>query len=206
MFNCNTPLQYQISNWKQLSKCLSNNSKELHIKVTEFIQDDRLSGTRIAVHHDVFGVLFSYIVDASGSIISDFDPNISPNLTVDQILIQLAKFGFLVKFKENENLSGDQIQYLMTLDSLHFDKLRILNFWKSVNGVKQFTTVVVAFQVQYLPDWLNSGYSPNQDEYTTALNNGWAINLSSISKDKHYRWDWLYNWVANISDIISDNI
>ena len=22
---------------------------------------------------------------------------------------------------------------------------------------------------------------------------------------KKYRWDWLYNWVANIDDIISDN-
>lgn len=205
MYPYRTPLRYQISNWKQLPNCKSNNSKQLHLHVTDFIQNNDINGVRITLNHDVYGELFSYVVNASGSLVSTFDKDIEYELTTDDILTQLAKYGFLITFHSWEDLSGDQVQYLMTLQNLHFDKIRLLNVWDAPNGVKEFKLHVVAFQVEQLPDWLNAGYAPPKTEFLDALNSGYAINISAISETRNYRWDWLYNWVADIGDILADN-
>lgn len=205
MYPYRTPLRYQISNWKQLPNCKSNNSKQLHLHVTDFIQNNDINGVRITLNHDVYGELFSYVVNASGSLVSTFDKDIEYELTTDDILTQLAKYGFLITFHSWEDLSGDQVQYLMTLQNLHFDKIRLLNVWDAPNGVKEFKLHVVAFQVEQLPDWLNAGYAPSKTEFLDALNSGYAINISAISETRNYRWDWLYNWVADIGDILADN-
>ena len=203
---CVPPLRYQISNWHQLSKCKSNNSKSLYISVTDFIQDNRLSGLRIQVMHNVFGALFTYIVGAKGGLVSKVYNSETHELSTDQILLELGKYGFYITFKEYENLGGDQLAYLMTLQSLHFDKLRLLNAWDAPNGVKEFTQYIVAFNVEQNPDWLNAGYAPSQSEFVEALTNGSAINLTSISETRNFRWDWLYNWVADIDDILKSNM
>lgn len=205
MYPYRTPLRYQISNWKQLPNCKSNNSKQLHLHVTDFIQNNDINGVRITLDHDVYGQLFSYVVNASGSLVSTFDKDIKYELTTDDILIQLAKYGFLITFHSWEDLSGDQVQYLMTLQNLHFDKIRLLSVWDAPNGVKEFKLHVVAFQVEQLPDWLNAGYAPSKTEFLDALNSGYAINISAISETRNYRWDWLYNWVADIGDVLADN-
>lgn len=205
MYPYRTPLRYQISNWKQLPNCKSNNSKQLHLHVTDFIQNNDINGVRITLDHDVYGQLFSYVVNASGSLVSTFDKDIKYELTTDDILIQLAKYGFLITFHSWEDLSGDQVQYLMTLQNLHFDKIRLLSVWDAPNGVKEFKLHVVAFQVEQLPDWLNAGYAPSKTEFLDALNSGYAINISAISETRNYRWGWLYNWVADIGDVLADN-
>lgn len=205
MYPYRTPLRYQISNWKQLPNCKSNNSKQLHLHVTDFIQNNDINGVRITLDHDVYGELFSYVVNASGSLVSTFDKDIEYELTTDEILTQLAKYGFLITFHSWEDLSGDQVQYLMTLQNLHFDKIRLLSVWDAPNGVKEFKLHVVAFQVEQLPDWLNAGYAPSKTEFLDALNSGYAINISAISETRNYRWDWLYNWVADIGDVLADN-
>ena len=205
MYPYRTPLRYQISNWKQLPNCKSNNSKQLHLHVTDFIQNNDIKGVRITLDHDVYGELFSYVVNASGSLVSTFDKDIEYELTTDEILTQLAKYGFLITFHSWEDLSGDQVQYLMTLQNLHFDKIRLLSVWDAPNGVKEFKLHVVAFQVEQLPDWLNAGYAPSKTEFLDALNSGYAINISAISETRNYRWDWLYNWVADIGDVLADN-
>ena len=199
------PLRYEISNWKQLPRCKSNNSKQLHIHVTDFIQNNDILGLRITLEHEVYGELFSYIVNASGGLVSTFNNDIEYELTTDEILTQLAKYGFLITFHSWEDLSSDQVQYLMTLQNLHFDKIRLLSVWDTPNGVKEFKLHVVAFQVEQLPDWLNSGYAPSKKEFINALNSGYAINISAISETRNYRWDWLYNWVADIGDVLADN-
>lgn len=205
MYPYRTPLRYQISNWKQLPNCKSNNSKQLHLHVTDFIQNKDITGVRITLEHEIYGELFSYVVNASGSLVSTFDKDIKYELTTDDILTQLAKYGFLITFHSWEDLSGDQVQYLMTLQNLHFDKIRLLSVWDAPNGVKEFKLHVVAFQVEQLPDWLNAGYAPSKTEFLDALNSGYAINISAISETRNYRWDWLYNWVADIGDVLADN-
>ena len=91
----------------------------------------------------------------------------------------------------------------LELNRLKADFNYSLNRYKK--AVKVFETYVVAFNVSENVQWLNSGYSPNRTEFNRSLENGTAMNLTNISNTKKYRWDWLYNWVANIDDIISDN-
>lgn len=199
------PLRYQISSWDQLPDCLSNNSKELHLHVTNFIQDARLCGKRITIEHDVFGVLFAVVVDPAGSIVSQFGDGVEYGISTNQILSELARYGFLITYKQYGKLPGDLVQYLMTLIQLKFDKIRILNVWDMVHSRKEFKWYVVAFKIPDLPQWLNSGYAPSKKEFLDALESGNAINLSVIGEAQRFDWSWLYNWVADIGDIIEDN-
>lgn len=199
------PLRYRISNWKQLSKCESNNSRDLHIVVTSFLNDKRISGTRIKVEHDLFGTMFSTIVDVHGTLVTTMDDGMIYELTTGQILEELRKWGFYVEYNPIENLSGSQLQYLMTLNNLHYDKIRILSVWDAPSGTKEFKNCVVGFNSEQNGDWLNSWYSPSKTEFLDALNNGTAINISAISDTQNYRWDWLYGWVGDINDILAEN-
>lgn len=198
------PLRYNISDWHQLTDVRSNNSRDLFITVTDFVQDKRLSGTRIQVNHRDFGVLFTCLVNAHGNMISELEENIIYELTPKQILLQLEVFGFFVTFEPKKHLSGNQISFLMTLKGLGYDKLRVLNVWYSENGVKVFKWYIVAFNIKQNPDWINNGYSPSEKEYATALQNGSAVNVSALSNEKHWDWSWL-SYVANIDDILEDN-
>lgn len=196
------PLRYQISNWRQLPACKSNTSRDLCIRVTDFIQDRRLSGLRIEVVHVEFGVLFAYVVHAKGTLIpKDVQYGLITELSVTQILSELAKYGFFITFHEYEQLPGDQIAYLSTLNQLKFDKLRML----SVHDGDDAITYVVAFNVSQNSRWLDIRYCPSKKEFLEALKNGSAINVSAICKGKGFVWDWLYDWVADIDDIIADN-
>lgn len=201
------PLEYRISSWKQLPQCLSNNSRELSIKVTDFIQDDRISGLRIAVYHTTFGVLFATVLDAAGSMISTGYNRIVSEMKPESILSELAKFGFIIEYEPATKLKGDQIQYLMTLKNLHFDKIRLMDVYKQddVTGTKSTQTFVVAFNVEKNSNWLNNDYSCSIVEFADALTNGSAMNITGISETRNYNWTWLSEFVANIDDIIRDN-
>lgn len=201
------PLRYKLSSWRQLPKCMSNNSRELHISVTDFIQTDLLEGIRIQVNHDKFGVLFACVVNAGGRLISCAKCNQIYEFTPTQILSELEKYGFIIEYNPEANLSGNQIQYLMTLDQLGFDKIRIMNVYEvdSVTGASVYSTNVVAFNASFNPNWLNNGYACDRKEFTEALNNGSAANLTNISETKKYSWSWLSGFVANINDVIKDN-
>ena len=199
------PLRYNISSWNQLTQCMSNNSRDLSISVSEIVQDDRFSGTIIRVEHRLFGVLFACTVDSSGPLLTPGDDGDLIEFTTEQILKELAKFGFIVTYCPMEHLDGDQVQYLLTLNQLGFQKIRTMYVYKyDRQGIRSDDLVIVAFNIEPNPKWLDNGYSPHESEYLEALNNGSAINISAISKDKKFRWDWL-TFVANIRDIIKDN-
>lgn len=133
------PLKYNISDWHQLKDVKSNNSRDLYILVSDLIQNDRLTGLRIQVLHKAFGVLFACILNAQGSIVSEFNNNMTLELTTKQIIGELKKYGFLVSYNPRNHLPGNQIEYLMTLKGLGYDKLRILNVWHIENGIKNFS-------------------------------------------------------------------
>lgn len=201
------PLRYKISSWRQLPQCMSNNSRELHISVTDFIQCDILSGFRIQIKHDKLGILFACVLNSSGTLVSCPKCNATYEFTPSQILSELEKYGFLVEYNPEANLSGDQLQYLMTLNDLHYDKIRLLNVWEidSITGEKIYNTQVVAFISSVNPYWLNNGYSCSKSEFNSALNSGSACNLTMISDTRKYNWSWLSGFVANIEDVIQDN-
>lgn len=199
------PLRYNISSWDQLPGCMSNNSRDLHIRVSKILNDSRLSGTVIRVEHDDFGTLFACMVSASGPLLSDNDVSIVPEMSTSAILSELAKFGFLVTYSPQTHLDGEQLQYLMTLNQLGFEKIRLLNvhMYQKDGRVKD-EPIVVAFKIEKNGDWLNNGYSPYEAEFLAALKHGTAVNISAISKEKKFKWDWL-TYVANIDDIVKDN-
>lgn len=199
----NPALKYRISSWKQLPKCLSNNSKYLHIRVGEYTANT-LSGTRILIEHELLGTLFACLVNAHGELLCKNSQDVIFELTPTQILQELEKFGFFVIYNPVSDLSGDQIDFLITINKLKYDKIRILSVWNIEHGAKQLKEYVVAFLAQDNPQWLNASYSPSHSEFVSALSQGTAFNVSSLSECAQYNWAWLHNFVANIDDVISD--
>lgn len=200
------PLRYRISDWKQASRCLSNTDKNLRISITDFTQDKNLQGLRIQVKHDKYGVVFSHIIKASGDIIVPYqtEPALVFELTTEQILKELSKFGFIIEYVDNYDIPIDQLELLMSIQKFKYDKIRILNVWDVENGAKQYKTQVVVFMSDANPNWLNAGYAASRQEFTDALNSGTAMNLTNMSDVYKYRWDWLVNAVMNIEDILKE--
>lgn len=199
-------LRYNISNWDQLSKCRSNNSADLYITVDHVFNDNRLNGTIIRVTHSDFGVLFVCTVNSSGTILTpDPESGIISEFTTDQILKELNKFGFDVTFNLEAGLSGDQINYLMTLDALGFDKIRTLDVY-TYDGIgnREFNQYIVAFNIEKCSKWIDQNYSESEKDFLSALNGGGAMNLTYVSQTNQFNWSWL-DYVANIEDIIRDN-
>ncbi len=199
------PLRYNISNLRQLTGCLSNNSRDLRIHVTEFYNQITLRGLRISVDHTILGTLFACVLDAEGDVVTEYDSGEQkPEITVEQILKEIEKYGFYVSFNPKEHLKGSQIQYLMTVGKLGFNKIRVITIWDAPIGVKEFKWYVVVFKSKALPGWLNNAYSPSRKEFEKALTDGVAINITDICECHKYRWDWL-DYVGNVDDIILDN-
>lgn len=199
------PLRYRISDWSQLALCRSNNDADMRIEVTSFILNDDLGGTRISIVHPSFGNLFTYIVGSCGSLVaSSRNGEYISELTPGEILNELERFGFLVEFSPKEMISGKQIQYLMTLQELGYDKIRILPVHRTHLGEEVFTSYVVAFNVSKHERWLEVKYSPSTKEFETSCIDGTAYNISNVPATKHFRWDWLEGWIGDIRDIIRD--
>lgn len=163
-----------------------------------------MCGFRITVEHDDFGTLFAYVLNAEGSLITKYD-DIAEEFSPAVLLNELKRYGFLIDYNPVKQLTGNQITFLMTINQLHFDKIRVLNVWDSSSGVKLFKNHVVAFKSDPLGDWLNSGYSPSIEEYTDAVTSGAAMDIGIISEAQNMDWSWLVGWVGAIDEILEDN-
>ena len=196
-------LRYNISDWRQLSQCMSNISTEYHIRV-RMSNYDKLVGTVIEVYHDRLGALFTYLTEAHGDLIDARETG-APDMSVDEILDELSRFGFIVTFQRRAYLSVDQVEYLKSIRGLNFDKLRVLYVYQyTVTGAKHKVPHVVAFNVEKNVQWLDTSYVASLTEFTNSLDNGSAINLDDISKKSNFKWNWL-DYVANIDDVLADN-
>ena len=198
------PLRYNISSWLQLPECKSNNSADLYITVKQVIDDGshRLTGLIILVQHNQYGTLFACMVNADGSLLTK-DPNseIIWEFTTDEITKILATFGFDITFHINQNLSGEQISYLMTVSDLGFDKLRRL-IVQGLDG--KYSEYIVVFNVAKCPEWIANDYVCGIKPFLNALQTSGAMNLTDLEPTKGFDWTWL-TYVANIDDIIEDN-
>jgi hypothetical protein len=198
------PLRYNISNWLQLSECRSNNSTDLYITVKQVFDDGshRLSGVIILVNHNQYGTLFACLVNASGTLLTA-NPNsgIIQEFTTDQICEVLHTFGFEVTFEINQHLGGEQISYLITLNDLGFDKLRMLEV-QQLDGT--YANYLVAFNVEKCPKWISNTFTCGRKPFFEALNSSGAMNLTDLKQTKDFDWTWL-TYVADIEDIIRDN-
>lgn len=200
-----TTLQYRISDWRQLDTCLSNNSRDLRIETTVLLNNKHINGLRISVIHSIFGVLFTCVVGAKGSVVSKDDTGFLQEFTPAQILAELKKYGFNVIYSPVEHLLGNQLEYLATINKIGFDKIRILSVYDTPLGVKEFKTHVVVFNSKGLDDWMNAGYSPSIKEYQDALSKGKCMCIDEISDKHNFNWSFLHNTVMNVYDILADN-
>ena len=198
------PLRYEITDWHQATEARSNTDADLRIKVTDFINDERLTGLRISVCHPEFGVLFTCVLNAHGTMVTEINENMTYELTTDQILAALAKYGFIIVYKQKSELPADQIAFLQSLLNLGFDKLRIIEVYKTEFGERQYLPYIVVFNVTENPTWLNINHNASFAEFTEALVNGSAANISAPTEAHGWSWGWL-NFVANIQDILDEN-
>lgn len=197
----NQPLRYRVSSWRQLPDCMSNTSRQLHIHVADIYYRHDFSGFRISIDHEMFGTLYAVTLNAKGSIVYEADHECDQYTSTQAILAMIRKYGFLVDYSPMDDLPSAQIEYLISLRDLKYDKIRVLNVWKTIHGEQQFTQYIVGFKVANHEYWLNNDYSPSETEFINALVDGSAINVTKIGREHNFNWDWL-TYVANIDDII----
>jgi hypothetical protein len=205
LMNCKQ-LRYRISDWSQLPQTLSNNSTQLKIGVSDINNPPELTGTRIQVRHQTLGVLSSYVVNAQGDMITELDLNVTYELTTEQILAELAKWGFDITYVPKLSLPDRQVEYLTTLKGLEFDKIRILTVYDHANLTAESHWYVIGFNAKQNPYWLNNMYAVRREEFYKSLNNGSAINITGISDTNNWSWSWLAGKVLSIDDILTDRI
>lgn len=197
-------LTYKISSWTQIGECLSNTDKKLHAVCSKIVSTS-LQGLVVRVEHEDFGCLFSYLVDGSGPAISD--QSITP-LSTQEILDQLRRLGFYIIYEEEKQLPGSLLNYLITLDGLEFDKIRILyvDMPAPMPGEDvEPKYYVVAFKVKDHPEWIHNTYRATEDEIIQGTMAGTAINVSAMSEKLNFNWGFLKDYVLNIKDILEEN-
>ena len=195
----NAPLRYRIDSWDSLTQCLSNTSRDLWIDVNKAISNDKFCGTVISVKHPEFGTLFACVVDGQGELLD----NEVPMLAAKEILNQLALFGFYVEFSGVVALSTKQLKLLKSAYDLGMNKIRVMSVYGS--DVESAKTYIVAFDDAKNGDWLNNMYSPSRAEFSKALLDGVAANISAASKKDNMNWSWLEGSVMNIYDILTSH-
>ena len=194
---------YAITDWHQLKGIQSNNSRYLHITVADLIQADILTGLRIRVKHEQYGPLYTVVLNAQGTLVTEVNNNIVVEPTTDEILAELRKWGFVVQFDQALNLPQGQIDFLAELKTLGYDKLRILPVYTMEYGEPQYKPYIVVFNVTNNEDWLINTYAAPEKEFLNALKEGSAVNISATSKANVWSWSWL-TFVANIDDILNE--
>lgn len=201
-------LRYEITDWSQVTSCLSNNDRNLRLRYIE-ISDEDLVGKLVLVEHVVYGTLFACLVEGEGRLLSAPDPNNKDCLHVfrmEDILMELWKFGFDIQFKKEKKLTGEQLDYLMNLNGLGFDKLRFITVvLPYVPNQPKYRQVVVGFMVRNHPKWLDNTYQCPESEFQKAIEDGTVINLTAISRSKNFDWSFLKDFVLSINDILAVN-
>lgn len=204
---CNDKLRYEIDSWDEITECQSNNSPKLHLTY-DVALGRSLSGQIIRVEHDDYGCLFSYVVEASG-----VDVSCAPNGTVfqlatDELLMELEKYGFIVKFSKCLQLSDAQYQLLMSSQLLGMSKIRIM-YVDMTEKRNRFDDdyerkpYLVMFKMDKLPMWLSNGKVCSKQEFEDALAKGYAVNLTECEGGLHGNdWSFLTDKVLNVSDIL----
>lgn len=203
-------LRYEIDSWDQVSGCLSNNSKSLKLTCTE-IFDQSLTGTVIRVEHERYGCLFAYLVSGSGSILEYMPSGVLHELSTEDVLMELEKFGFIIKLSKKLEVNDDQYSLLITAKQLGMDKIRIMYVdtpprarYDAYQFTYTRTAYLVCFKSSDLSSWLDNQKVCTAFEFSKAVQTGKSINLTEAQGGlKGNNWSFLFDKVLNLDDILS---
>lgn len=203
----NTPLRYEISSWDEVPQCLSNNSKHLHLTY-DSVMDKQLTGGIVRVQHDKYGCLFAYLVNASGSLLYISDDGTLFELEPCQLLKELEKYGFFIKFEHKFVINDEQFQLLVTASGLGMDKIRIM-YVDTPSRNKKVVNVKIAYLVAFKSGvnskWLSNTYESSFNEFNYALVSGTCVNLTKCKGGlvPPNNWKFLEDKVLNISNVLN---
>lgn len=199
------PLRYKISSWDEVRHIQSNNSPKLKLQTADIVGPD-LRGLVIRVNHDDYGCLFSTLINARGPLLNQ-QSSAYELLTIDDILLELSRFGFEIIYAPEENLDGEQLNYLMNVQTLGYDKLRLLPV-KSTTFIKtsKLDLKLVAFKSTEMMKWMDNLYQASSDEFLKALEMGSALNLTESEQFQDFDWSFLRDTqIMAIEDILRNN-
>ena len=146
------------------------------------------------------------MIRGTGSLITDVDEegNDIPFLTTEEILKQIAKFGFFVTYDVKSNLPTNVITYLSELYNLGYDKITEVYLGAtSESGSRVWRpTVLVMKSYQDNDDILKFDCKLTQNKFQAKLA---ANSIINVTHEEGMTWDWLH-YIANISDLLDENI
>ena len=193
------PLRYSISEWDQLTQCLSNSSRDIKIKVSH-IDDKRFSGTTIKVTHAKYGVLFAYTVDIDSNITFKNEYGIYNELTSDEIIAELEKYGFFISFEHFPSVKKEQIDYLESVKRLGFTKMRLLEVIDSRGSIEK---AYIAFKTGFDDNLLVNRYKVSKKAFGELAASGSICLLTDCLQGISFSWRFLDGYIFNIEDVIS---
>lgn len=199
------PKRYAISNWRQATNCVSNIDPSLRIRYTQFVNSYIIEGERIQVVHPEYGVLFSALIQVSGTM-TDYDADAF--LSTPEILKALRQLGFDIRFKVNPVINAATLEYLKSAVTLGYTSVRwcVKKHKKQTNAQvitgncrhplcrEGHTHVVVLFDENRTPELLN--------QYPPPIKNfGGDIMVVDLAKNTALDFSWLI-LPMNIQSII----
>ena len=197
------PLRYKIASWNEVRHIQSNNSPKLKLQTVNILGED-LQGLVIRVNHDDYGCLFSTLINANGPLLNQ-QGSAYELLTIDEILLELSRFGFEIIYSPADHLDGEQLNHLMSLQTLGFSKLRLLSVYVPGSQEKH-QLKLVAFKPMENLEWMNNLYECPQDEFLTSLEKGSSINLTERDEFTKFDWSFLQDaQIVGIEDVLRNN-
>lgn len=207
-YHVGKPLLYAIDDWHQLPNAKSNTDPTLKIKVTDFVNSDVFQGVRVQVIHPQYGVLLSFMSNATGRLVS-YDKNAF--LTTNQILLALKQFGFDIRFKENVAVNPATFQFLQGAKEAGYTHVRWAIKYHTINQPKTMTgnclalecarkhqRIVICFNENRRPELLNQ-YIPPIKEF--------GGDIMEVSPDRNRNLD--FSWLdvpMHIDSVLTDNM
>lgn len=198
-------LRYEISDWSEACECLSNSSRKLHITYDSVL--GKLTGGIVRVEHEDYGCLFAYLVQGSGSMLQPGPNGVLFELSNEEILMELEKYGFNIQLSTNVDVDDAQYQLVSSACALGMDKIRIMyvDNEKSPLGDKyERSAYIVAFKADKLSSWLSTSKACSRREFSKALIEGSAVNLSQVDGglNQGHNWSWLFDKVLTAESVL----
>lgn len=147
------------------------------------------------------------MIKGSGSLVSKADETGTyiPFLTTSEILKQLEKFGFIIKYDLKSNLPGAVTAYLSTLYNIGYDKITNLAVRTkrpdNISSITKQVTVVLKSCEETIP-LMEYGKVISENQFNKVLRHN---NMINVTAEPNMVWDWVTQ-MYNISDILDENV